>query len=262
VHQESETCGGAYVALSEATLAPATICRPVQRFRQVWPDEPHHLHADDEKVLKRLSSDNRMQDAWKLLAKLPEESVYSFIEDVLIAKSDSEIVPHARAHHRRLLKNIAIAHKATETLKQTLRQTMADVMVSRSIFVRAVRRYEEYLRTPLEHLHRTPLDRPEDVLKSLLCINAYLGICALRARTELAEISRHVSRKASSGERTEFIRELAKTIKRLFGKPHYEMVAAITSVVFSAGGDISADAVRKADRRRNPDDSQAYKEAE
>jgi hypothetical protein len=92
------------------------------------------------------------------------------------------------------------------------------------------------------------------VLKFLLCIKAYLAMCALRARTELTEIGRHVTRKASSGERIEFIRELAQTIKRLFGKPHYEMVAAIASAVFNARGDISADAVRKADRRRKSDD--------
>jgi hypothetical protein len=231
----------------------------IQRFRQVWPDETHRLDANDEKVLKRLSSDNRMQSAWKLLAKFPEKTVCSFIEDVLIAKSDSEIVPHARANHLRLLKNITKAYKATEIVKRALYAMAPDVMMSRSIFSRAAHRHEEYHLSPLEHFHRFGNPTFEEAKKSLLCINAYVGVCGLRADTELKEINRRISRKGSSGERTEFIRELAQTTKRLFGQPHYEMVAAVTSVVFNAREDISAGSARQADLRRRQYDSLSKK---
>jgi hypothetical protein len=168
-------------AVTEVRRPQQQFATQIQQFRQVWPDETHRLDASDEKVLKRLSSDNRMQGAWRLLAKLSDESVYSFIEDVLIAKSDSEIVPHARAYHIRLLKKIAKAREATDILKRALDDTTVDVMVSRSIFSRAVHRHEEYHLTPLEHLRRFGKPSLEEAQKSLLCIRGYLGVCALRA---------------------------------------------------------------------------------
>ena len=62
---------------------------------------------------------------------------------------------------------------------------------------------------------------------------------------------RPTSRKTASLGRQEFMRQLSATTRRTFGKPHHEMVATITNVLFDTGGEsmVDADAVKKACKR-------------
>jgi hypothetical protein len=258
MHFKNSKCAASRVSRSTKSFQQPFLAR-IQCFAISKADE---LDADERQMIRRLSSDDRMQSAWKLLAKIEQESFDVFIEHLLNARAYSaNVLPRERNMYKNTLYNIARIRSATRNLRRlSLTATIVADVWDRSRF-EALRReleaepsfdakkFQEMVAR--EHRQRTIAGKQPRVLAILDLIERDLGTYEHKARVEQDDFTQHVSRKASHGESTEFMREVAQTMKSFFQKPYYEIVAAITSVALNLERDVSADAARKADTRRN-----------
>lgn len=219
-------------------------------------DKKNDLSTDERHVLRRLSSDERMQTAWELLAKLDQEWFDAFIDNLLNSRAYCvKVLPRERNIYRTALSNIARIRQATKHLRRvSLIAIVTDASDVPDEPLRKEREPEPYLNgekfekmLAREHTQRTLAGKHPQLLEILEFIERDLKIYEQKARVEQAALLQQVSRKSSFGESTEFMREMAQLIKSFFQKPHYEIVADITTVVLNLERDVSADAARKAD---------------
>jgi hypothetical protein len=256
MHFKNSKCAASRVSRSTKSFQQPFLAR-IQCFAISKADE---LDADERQMIRRLSSDDRMQSAWKLLAKIEQESFDVFIEHLLNARAYSaNVLPRERNMYKITLINIARIRQLTQNLRRlSLTATIvADVWDPSEALRRELaaqpsfdtKKFEEM--QAREHRQRTIAGKQPQVLAILDSIERDLKTYEHKARVAQDDFIRHVSRKASPGESTEFMREMAQTNKSFFQKPHYEIVAAITSVALNLERDVSADAARKADLRRN-----------
>jgi hypothetical protein len=199
--------------------------------------------SGEDELLRRLCSDNRMDEAWKLLATFGDDQFEGFIQEMLDTVLGVHTYPRLQELHRERRERIIAA---CETTKQFIE------MCERPLFV-----------TPLQAIMGTG---PEDDRASLkdcfpeLVAKAQEALLVLMAEKGVAKEDEvddvgGLSRKFGDG-RTEIARELASLIRYNTDKPNYGAVAALLNVILDTGDedDIGPDAVRKA-VSRGPDHS-------
>jgi hypothetical protein len=87
-----------------------------------------------------------------------------------------------------------------------------------------------------------------DLIPAIRRVEKFLSECERSLASDLREITQETGRKRAGAERRVFAADLVSIILDAVGAPHYEMVAALTAVVFNTAEDISPDAVKMAYR--------------
>jgi hypothetical protein len=211
--------------VSARKLFVTRIDRLVSEWRSVE-NEPD-IDSPPEKtsqLFQRMRSDDRMRVVWEALAEISDEDDYVFFLDW--------------------------AAQARNTAAAT-----------RSLASRSKRRSEEF--RDLADMARLLQQFYEDgdrvtvgtfvpgLAEQLKTAHTLLVEAQRSEANNLREHQRRLSRKSARG-RVEFIRDMARVTKEVLGTPHYEVVAALTNVVFNEDT-ATADAVRKI-IDRTPDD--------
>jgi len=175
-------------------------------------------------VVERLASDQRASIAWKLIEQNPDQ-VIAFCAAVVHALRAPRLWQDYLDRELQHLHDIEAALAAVESLRKN--PVFAKVKISVKISAwHDMERYEAD-----EH--------PE----------AHLAW----AREVTKVTIEGIPRKSKSAARITFMSELPRFLNSFFGRPHYEVVAALASIFFASEDDcdedISADAVKKASRR-------------
>jgi hypothetical protein len=188
----------------------------------------------DDAIIERLCSDERMQSVWTQLAALPDDQFCVLVGKLLYIADTSNRVLRQREFFKKMHKNITDINTAQRELFTKMHGMMAD---ARAETERVLDTY--YVGT-----------RPQTANPSgRLCaqkIEPNLNTRALDALDDL------VGRKVAGAERTLFMKGMAAVTKSMFGRPHYEVVAILTNVVFNTtdDDDVSAEAVKMACQRQ------------
>jgi hypothetical protein len=221
-------------AISPQKLFTARIKR-LEQSRAMQPQlEPNLTTEDNVKILRRLCSDERMQIAWKRLVEIPEDAFEGVLEELLSCRKWC-VEGRSREQADHYAKSAQEIHAAREKICDLLLFCDQKILPG--------------LPTVAEALPDLP-GQLKDVVE-------FLRWCENRERREAHILKRDLSRKFLGG-RAEFTRVVADSVKWMFGKPHYEIVATLVNVIFNTtddDGDISADAVRKIVNRTRSDDS-------
>ena len=196
----------------------------------------------------RMQSDARMQVAWEALAELSDDDFEMLLDNLQVSRRAAKMFQFRRWCYEAILEEFREVAQAARTLQEFCDRRMCGDWDE-----------EVAALSPPQYLFL-----PEAKEISLAAAVPGLPDQLRAAQAFLTELQRFVadalaqqvrSRK-SLGGRVEFIREVAKFAKNAWGKPRYEVVAALTNVGFNTGDEdsVSAEAIRKIIKRK-PDDS-------
>jgi len=196
---------------------------------------------EDYKLLNRLRTDERMRGAWVLLASLSDVEFCDFIVLMLYSIDGIRATPRLRKLYQTRRAMTDEARRATERFMMIcrelpLRKTVLQEMMG------------------IEDQWSTIADVFPDLLPQLKKVHEFILATAVDcAADEKGDLS-GMSRKFEDGC-ADIFRSLADLIRRITGKPHYNVVAALANVILNTGDDddITADAVRKAVARKKLD---------
>jgi hypothetical protein len=222
-----------HIVMSRAEAAAKKLFADrVQRIQLEWLAQPggsNYGTSYDREILQRLCSDERMGRAWELLNKLSEDDFSGLIEVLLDTHRGAVLLATTyRNNISGMLSDIAAGRR--------MLHTFYDFCTSWKLSTDGNAAIEEKFPDGLEWLAQVD----DYLLEHQQWLTGQLD----------------PSRKAASdGGRTEFTTDLATIIKVEFGKPLYEVVAALRNVIFGTGDKpgIAGDAVRAAVIRKNKD---------
>jgi hypothetical protein len=182
-------------------------------------------------LFQRMRSDERMQVTWGVLAALSDADFFLFMEDVQLARSAAGGLRGLSGHIEERLREVREAEQAVRVLLRLCEKTPGLGFWDDISMAGAVPGLPEQLKAA----------------------HALLGEQKRKLNEQFQKTRQQLSRKSAKG-RVEFIRTVARITKQDFGKPHYEIVAALANVVFNTGDDnsVSPEGVR-AIVKRKPD---------
>jgi hypothetical protein len=183
----------------------------------------------DESILRQLCADDpRLYDFHALADKLSDEDLAWLLDGLLNAaaagESDVEFLPYAKeqiAYMKRALDLLNEAAAVIKTASDAARQAFCQQLFP--------------LRNP---------DDDEGARDDIVKAGNYLSIQIRRLEGELGEISR----KTTTIPQETFMAEMPRLMEGYFGKPHFDVVADLASVLYET--EVSAGAVQKARSRR------------
>jgi len=219
----------------------------VERLQRTWLASPPawDLPTDADALLRRFCIDDRMHEAWELLAQLDDGDFEFFIDAVLSIIKGVRFLPEFRANYQEWRCQIAEAGTAVAQFIK---------MCETSPVFASPRQLMQKDDAPLETIGKYFPDLLVQAKEAYLALAAEAGLAWEKEKDDVGDLSR----KLGDG-RAEMGRDLCHLIKVRTGQPHYEAVAALLNTVLDTGDDeVTADAVRKAcarGRAERPDDS-------
>jgi hypothetical protein len=191
-------------------------------------------HEKFSDVCLRMCSDERMHVAWEALAGVPHKEFERFLNKVQIAQTSDYGWRFLATRQKEWLDKIREIKQTIHALKQSCNTIIDDDCVN--------------------GLFDTLASKVPGLPDQLNAALAVLSDSERKSAERLHNIVPYLPRKPLAG-RTMFVWLVGTEIRRLLQKPHYEVVAAITNVVYDTGDNnsVSAEAVRKIDIRK-PDD--------
>jgi hypothetical protein len=228
--------------VSKPTSSRQVFAARVERLqlRLAFPPE------DADALLRRFCTDDRMHEAWELLAQFDDAAFEDFIHVVLAVVSGMRDQPEQLARYREW------------------RRKMAEVRMIVGQFI-------EMCETPIQLCDGSSVIIVEKYFPDFFLVPVKKARQALKAEAAYwndLDPFGDLSRKWGDG-RVNMAYRLSHIVKRRTGQPHYEVVAALVNTILDTGGDdeITADAVRKVFKRavqrgafdlgQRPDDSTA-----
>ena len=212
----------------------------IEQLQFAWLGQnPANLGTEEDcKLLYRLCTDDRMQDAWGLMVSLDERDFHGLIETMLLCVHGVKIRPKMRERYQEKHAMIANALSITDAFMEICQLPLGKTVIQELLGVGSKES------TTIAEAFPALLSQMEEVYDF---IKRKAALCARHEE----EDSHGQSRKFEGG-RADTIRELADLIKGVTGKPHYNVVATLANVVLDTGDDddITADAVRKAASRK------------
>jgi hypothetical protein len=200
----------------------------IQRLQLAWLEFPTNWESpEDTALLHRLCADDRMHEAWELLAQFDDDDFGPFIDLMLSLIEGVRSLPELRVSYREWRSEITEA--------RIIMEVFVEMCETSSVFGSPPATIGKYF--------------PDLLVQAK---EAYLALAAEAANVRELEQDEvgDLSRKFGDG-RAEMARDLIRMIKRLTGQPHYEAVAALLNTILDTGDDdeITADAVRKISTR-------------
>jgi hypothetical protein len=180
-------------------------------------------------LLHRFCTDDRMHEAWELLAQFDDDAFEDFIEETLIIVSDARRLPRHRASFGEWRRQI-------DEVGMMTRQFIKMCETS-PVFASPLQLSEDG--TSSETIGKYFPDLLAQAKQAYLMLAAESIVAWEREKEEVGDLSR----KLGDG-RTEIAHDLSKYIKRCTGQPHYEAIAALLNTILD-DDEITADAVRK-----------------
>jgi hypothetical protein len=209
---------------------------PMCRSDRYLPPEPGLIISRyDEDMFKRFCSDLRMEPVWKALTKVPEHLAIQFLFRINTARH-SVVYPDVLEETNRTIElSNEIRTVVRKMLRLIERAKQEDLFFPKEGEIEIGKRIER----------QYPFN--DNSVSWLRWLDGYLERHIRWNEEILNGLRAEISRKLSALPHTMLLLKLVEVMVQTFGRPRYELVAALASVIL--GANVDAQAARAADRR-------------
>jgi hypothetical protein len=217
----------------------------------------HTISPRIEALLEKLASDQRMDQAWKVMAQLPEPKFDAILEAALIASLIPRVAKNARTYLEDGFDRAGRARLAIRATLYELRNipqtivTMASGRTLPSVLTKHLR-YPRIIVTMASGREPPRDDYSEQQLEVVVAWLERADAALGKFERTLAAAKKRQPRKIVGAPGAEVMRELGAAIEAQLGGPRDEVTAAIASVVLDSPADrpLTGIAARSARRKR------------